>query len=315
MNFYRSPVAALVVFCGFVLFSNSALCQSNSPTERERVITEIQDLIDHDNLDAARQRVYQAQKGMIDPGLDNLLGVIEAKVGDYAGAERSFAIAIRGAPTFTAPYLNLARLYQENANHDPKGRAKALALYEQLLRLDPVNAEANYQAAVLLMEQRRYKKSQAYLSHLPHDSQENSQALAVRCADLAGVGDQTRTDQCAARLRSHPDFSEADAQTIAPALASAKREDLIVELEEPLANGKESMEDLEDLSARRRMFRGQPSPRLGLPYGKTGSFRMRAASWNRPSPVSVIPRPPSFLTWRGLGKSKRITRVRWVTWR
>src|SRR5256885_17048330 len=89
---------------------------------------------------------------MADPGLDNLLGVIDAKAGDYAGAERSFEIAISGAPTSTAPYLNLARLYQENANHDPKGKAKALALYEQLIRLDPANAEANYQAAVLLME-------------------------------------------------------------------------------------------------------------------------------------------------------------------
>src|SRR4051795_13002706 len=107
MNFHWSRLGPpLDVLCASSLFINSALCQSSSPTERERVITEIQDLIDHDNLDAARQRVYQAQKGMIDPGLDNLLGVIEAKLGDYAGAERSFAIAIRGAPTFTAPYLN-----------------------------------------------------------------------------------------------------------------------------------------------------------------------------------------------------------------
>src|SRR5690348_9504230 len=121
MSFHWSRLAPpLVVFCGAALFINSALCQSSPPNERERVITEIQDLIDHDNLDAARQMVYQAQKGSADPGLDNLLGVIEAKAGDYAGAERSFEIAIRGAPTFTAPYLNLARLYQENANHDLK---------------------------------------------------------------------------------------------------------------------------------------------------------------------------------------------------
>src|SRR5262249_33236440 len=131
MNFCWSHWAApLVVLCGFALFSNSALCQSNSPTERKRVITEIQDLIDQDNLDTARQRVYEAQKRMTDAGLDNLLGIIDAKTGDYAGAEESFAIAIRRAPTFTAPYLNLARLYQENGSRDPKGRAKALALYE-----------------------------------------------------------------------------------------------------------------------------------------------------------------------------------------
>ena len=75
MNFHWSRLAPpLVVLCGLALFSNSALCQSSSPTERERVITEIQDLIDQNNLDAARQRVYQAQKGKADPGLDNLLG-------------------------------------------------------------------------------------------------------------------------------------------------------------------------------------------------------------------------------------------------
>ena len=80
MNFYWSHVVLpSAVFCGFAFFSNSALCQSSSPTEREKVIIEIQDLIDRDDLDAARQKVYEAQKGMTDSGLDNLLGVIEAK--------------------------------------------------------------------------------------------------------------------------------------------------------------------------------------------------------------------------------------------
>ena len=259
MNFCWSHVALpLVVFCGFALFSNSALCQSSSPTEREKVIIEIQDLFDRDDLDAARQRVYEAQKGMTDSGLDNLLGVIEAKAGDYAGAEGSFTIAISRTPTFTAPYLNLARLYQENASRDPKSKAKALAVYEQLLKFDPANPEANYQAAVLSMEQSRYAKSQGYLSHLPPDSQDSSQALAVRCADLAGLGDRMHTDQCAARLRSGPDFSEADAQMIAPVLASAKREDLIVGLEEALA--------------KRRALSGQSLRTLGLAYEKTGKL-------------------------------------------
>lgn len=259
MNSCWSHVALpLAVFCGFALSSNSALCQSSSPTEREKVIIEIQDLIDRDDLDAARQKVYEAQKGMTDSGLDNLLGVIEAKTGDYAGAEGSFAIAISRTPTFTAPYLNLARLYQENAGRDPKDKAKALAVYEQLLKFDPANTEANYQAAVLSMEQSRYAKSQGYLSHLPPDSQDSSQALAVRCADLAGLGDRMHTDQCAARLGSGPDFSEADAQMIAPVLASAKREDLIVGLEEALA--------------KRRTLSGQSLRTLGLAYEKTGKL-------------------------------------------
>ncbi len=80
----------------------------------------------------------------------------------------------------------------------------------------------------------------------------------MRCADLAGVGDRMRTDQCAARLRSRPDFSEADAQTIAPALASAKREDLIVGLEEALA--------------KRGTLSGQSLHTLGLAYAKTGQL-------------------------------------------
>lgn len=259
MNSYCSHLARpLLVLCGLALFSSSVLCQSSSPTEPESVITAIQDLIDQDNLDTARQRVYEAQKRMPDAGLDNLLGVINAKTGDYAGAERSFTVAIRRAPTFAAPYLNLARLYQESANRDPKGRAKALATYEQLLRFDPANTEANYQAAVLSMEQRRYEKSQRYLSHLPPESQDVSQALAVRCADLAGLGDRARTDECAARLRSRPDFSEADAQTIAPALASAKREDLIIGLEEAVA--------------KRQTLSGQSLRTLGLAYEKTGQL-------------------------------------------
>ena len=108
------------------------------------------------------------------------------------------------------------------------------------------------------MEQSRYEKSQEHLSRLPRDSQDISQALAVRCADLAGVGDRMRTDQCADRLRSRPDLSEADAQTIAPALASAKREDLIVGLEEALA--------------KRGTLSGQSLHTLGLAYAKTGQL-------------------------------------------
>jgi hypothetical protein len=65
-------------------------------------------------------------------------------------------------------------------------------------------------------------------------------------------------------LRSRPDLSEADAQTIAPTLASAKREDLIVGLEEALA--------------KRGTLSGQSLQTLGLAYEKTGQLSERRST-------------------------------------
>ena len=50
-----------------------------------------------------------------DPRIYNLLGVIDAQENDFAAAESSFQRAIQLDPRFTGAYLNLGRLYQENA--------------------------------------------------------------------------------------------------------------------------------------------------------------------------------------------------------
>ena len=57
----------------------------------------------------------------------NFLGVLEAEERDYGAAEARFREAIGKAPQYTDAYLNLGRLYQENAGRDEAAVPKALA--------------------------------------------------------------------------------------------------------------------------------------------------------------------------------------------
>ena len=95
---------------------------------------EIQRLIEIGKLSAARDllRASAAQFGS-DAGLDNLAGVIEAQEHHYSAAEANFKQAIGRRPQFTAAYLNLGRLYQENPATYAQARTKALHIYDRLL--------------------------------------------------------------------------------------------------------------------------------------------------------------------------------------
>jgi Flp pilus assembly protein TadD len=84
-----------------------------------------------------------------EPRIYNLLGVIDAQEKHFTAAETNFRRAIQLAPRFTGAYLNLGRLYQENANQQGAVE-KALDVYRKLLESEPDHVEANYQAAWLL---------------------------------------------------------------------------------------------------------------------------------------------------------------------
>jgi tetratricopeptide (TPR) repeat protein len=197
----------------------------------------IQQLIQEHNLEEARRQLVEAaQQYPSDPGFDNLLGIIEAQEGDYAGAEKSFRQAIARASKFTAAYLNLGRLYQENIDADAHARRKALDIYIRVLAYEPENAEANYQSASLFLQQGEYHNSLSYISRLPAESKKSAQALSIRCADYAGLTSRQDTNDAAAQLLAAPDFSEPDAQQALLGLVPGKRYDLIVSLLERLQN-------------------------------------------------------------------------------
>lgn len=229
----RLSQVALILFlcCAGAGFAHS---RQNQPNGREQIILQIQELIQGHNLPEARRRLTEAAKQYpSDEGFDNLLGIVEAQQGNYSAAEKSFSKAVAKAPKFTGAYLNLGRLYQENAA-DPQAERKALDIYRKVLGYEPTNQEANYQSAALLTQQGEYKKSLDHLLRLSSENQNSAQTLSLFCADYSGLGNHQAADDAAAKLLAGADFSEADAQQALPGLTGGKRDDLIVILLEGL---------------------------------------------------------------------------------
>ena len=258
------PAAVLVVF--FYPQQNSLGSPAqNHESERDQKILLIQQLIEaHELREAHRQLEDASEQFPEDAGFDNLRGVLEALEGNYAGAEKSFRQALKRAPRFTGVYLNLGRLYQENYALDPQAQRKAIDIYKGVLEYEPANAEANYQSAVLFLQQHEYQASLNHLSRLRVEIQGSAQFLSVRCADYAGLGKRKEADNAAERLLAATDFSEPDAQQALLGLIPGMRDDLIVFL-------------LEGLQKRQPL-----SPALlhtlGLTYGRTNKLVEARAS-------------------------------------
>lgn len=208
-----------------------------APTASNEILRRAQELIQKGNVAEARSLLNDGQnKFARDPAYNNLLGVIEAREGNYRSAETNFQQAIQLAPNFTGAYLNLGHLYQENATKDSLASQKALATYQKLLDFEPSNTEANYQAAALLERKGSFKASLAHLTRLPPAAQERAQALALRLTDLAGLGERVQADDVAGRLLACQDLTEADVVSVLPRVGTSHREDLSVRLLEGLAS-------------------------------------------------------------------------------
>jgi tetratricopeptide (TPR) repeat protein len=252
--FRAAKVAFLLTL--WLIPQSRAFSQQAREKERERRILEIQRSLGQGDVSEARNLLDEALKRFsADAGLDNLQGVIEAREGNYAAAERAFKRAVIRDRKFTGAYLNLGRLYQEHTADDPQALAKALDVYRRVLKYEPANAEANYQNAALLTLKGAYQSSLDHLARLPTKIQEGAQVLAISCADYAGLGRGERADEMARRLIAHPDFSEPDVIAILPVL-TGRRDDLSVELLEGLR--------------KRRPLSLELRRRLGMAYERTG---------------------------------------------
>src|SRR5205807_2600600 len=122
---------------------SAAAAQDRVSGSLAETLAHAQQLIERRDLAAARSELTGAL-GVYprDPGLRNLLGVVEAQQGDYRKAEADFKISIAAAASrFTGAYLNLGRLYQENAAKDPRASEKGLEIYRRLLDFEPGNVE------------------------------------------------------------------------------------------------------------------------------------------------------------------------------
>ena len=195
--------------------------------ERSRVLREIQQLVEQGRLPEAEQHLAKARKEFPqDAAFCDLLGVVKAEEGDYGGAESNFLKAIELDPVLAGAYLNLGHLYQQNAAAHHDAPQKALAIYGKLLRIEPGNVEARYQSALLLERSSAFKASLDHLARLPAADQERAQALSVRCADLAGLGERQKASAAADELLHSPDLTDADIVSILPVLAASHQDEL-----------------------------------------------------------------------------------------
>jgi tetratricopeptide (TPR) repeat protein len=197
----------------------------------QATLVEIQQLLERGDYTSARGRLTRALKEYPnEAALYNFMGVVEVQSGNYQAGELNFLKAVEKAPKFTGAYLNLGRLYQEHAAKIPQASKKALNTYQRLLNFEPDNVEANYQSAFLLLLQGSFKSSLEHLARLPADAQGRSQALAVRCADYAALGEKARADSTAEELAQMRDLSEQDVTSILPVLEKCRRPDLEIKL-------------------------------------------------------------------------------------
>lgn len=220
------PLFAAVFGCA-LLFAPQLHSQSSTASYRETV-EQIQQQIQQGRFTNAQSLVNAAlQRFPSNAGLENLLGVIEAERGQIQLARKSFSAAIQHDPKLVGAYLNLGRIEMQNAGNDAAERVEVLRLYQKVLRIDPSNSEANFQAATLLMWDGRYAQSLAHLIKAGASMRGEIRFEALRCADEAGLGHRAATNSAAAAMIANPKLSERDAVFVLPSLRAARRADLI----------------------------------------------------------------------------------------
>jgi len=184
--------------------------------------------MEQNDLEGARSLIAGAQtKFPADGGLENLLGVVEVQQGHSERAIQEFSAAILHQPSLASAYLNLGRIYMQTAGNDKTARASALRAYDKLLRMEPDNAEANYQAAMLLMWDHKYESSLEHLAKLSPQDGSRIGAQIVLCADEAALHHASLAEKAAAAIVADPDLAQPDAMEVFPALQAAHRADLI----------------------------------------------------------------------------------------
>ena len=276
----KSQDASRTVGVFFLLFLSALWAGSRNPCfalQSPDTVQRIQQLLEAGDTATAQALLSQALRESPDrAGLYNLRGVLEAQEGNFASAEASFRKAIKLAPDLEGAYLNLGRLYQEHFPKDLAARDKALSVYAALLRFAPNHLEANYQTAVLLMQEGLYRTSLDHLARLPAEAQNHSQALSAQCGDYAGLGQRDKAERAANQMLHSADLAEADVTSILPILTSRKDSSLaLVLLQGLVARQLASFDSLQS---------------LGLLYKSTGRLAearqtLEAAAQLQPSSV------------------------------
>lgn len=210
---------------------SGAMRRAGDRSAYQQVVLSIQRQINSGDLSAARAALTSAfLRYPNDGGLENLLGVVEIQQGHTVAAQRAFADAIEESPNLTGAYLNLGRILMASAARDSGARQKAAHLYQEVLRRDPENEEANFEYAIVLMWNGAYRTSLDHLARLPASTRGSIRVDALTCADQSGLGNKPASDREAALMESNANLREEDVMLALPALRAAHRANLIAEL-------------------------------------------------------------------------------------
>ena len=114
-------------------------------------------------------------------------------------------------------FKSLARLHQNGAATDSSALLKAVQAYQAAVQLDPSDADATYQLALLLAIKGDYLESLKQIGKLKEAQQQRPQALAVRLACQRALG-QEAANVTLKTLAEHKNLTERDVLDILPAL-------------------------------------------------------------------------------------------------
>jgi tetratricopeptide (TPR) repeat protein len=199
------------------------------------ILTRAQQLIREGKLVRAREVLSQGLKQYPDNAtLLNFVGVLDAEENDTRGAEENFRKAILQSPEYAGAYLNLGRLYQTEIGKRPGALSQAVGTYQKLLEVDPGNVTAVYQLASLQVQEGDVQASLETLRKLPARAVREPGILAIRCADLAALGQKQNTQVEARRLLASSGLSEAVVLPVIPVLSAHHQEAVAIELLEGL---------------------------------------------------------------------------------
>jgi tetratricopeptide (TPR) repeat protein len=261
------------VAVAFAVLSVQLVCAAS---ERSAAIGR---LIQNGQFERARQALATAlETDRNDADLWNLLGVVNAQENRTAAAEEAFLKAVRFAPELGGAWLNLGRLYTLTAGEDKKAETKGIAAYETVLRLDPANAEAHHQLALLLQWKGKFRESLGQLNLLPAEDREKRSAIVLRCADEAALGNSKVASELAEQLLRDRELEEGDIAAILPVVES--RNEMI------------TLRLLEGLKER-RLATDRTLPHLAALYERRGNLQgarkvYESAFENSPAPARML---------------------------
>jgi len=207
-------------FAFFLLLISLPSCRASDAAKTSGQVVAIQNLLTEERLSEAQSSLIQALAAQPDDAaLWNLRGIIDAKLGNVPGAEEAFEKAVRLAPQLMSAWLNLGRLHQLNSGHS-EAIAKGIRAYQSVLRIEPTNAEAHHQLALFLEWKGAFRESLEHLDRLPPQDRIRRQAMALRCADEAALGNTKVALRLADDLMRDSQLQEADVTAVLPAISA-----------------------------------------------------------------------------------------------